>query len=174
MEKVIVFRGKAGVGKTTISNEVGKKLNMPIIRKDDIYDSIASYVNNHENRNKACYATLYKILESNILNGLDVIVDAGFHCLDQILHFKTWVLNKNAIFVPLLCICSDEDIWAERFNKRSLNPRPNNLITDFEELKLHYKDLRTEPLKNEIILDTIYNIDILVENAIAEIKNKGF
>ncbi|MFT9496526.1 AAA family ATPase [Anaerosolibacter sp.] len=127
MGKVIVFRGKAGVGKTTISNEAGKKLNIPIIRKDDIYDSIATYIINHENRNKACYDTLHKILESNILNGLDVIVDAGFHYLDQILQFKSWILHKNAIFVPILCICSDEDIWAERFNKRSLNPQPNNL-----------------------------------------------
>lgn len=66
MGKVIVFRGKAGVGKTTISNEVGKQLNIPIIRKDDIYDSIATYITNHENRNKACYDTLHKILESNI------------------------------------------------------------------------------------------------------------
>lgn len=170
MGKVIVFRGKAGVGKTTISNEVGRKLNIPIIRKDDIYDSIAAYVDEHENRNKACYDTLHKILESNILNGIDVIVDAGFHNLDQVLQFKNWILYKKAIFVPLLCICSDEDIWAERFNKRSLNPQPNNLITNFEELKLHYKDLRTESLNNEMVLDTINNIDVLVENAIAEIE----
>lgn len=171
MGKIIVIRGKAGVGKTTISNELGKKLNMPVIRKDDIYDSIAPHVDNHEDRNKACYNTLYKILDSNIVNGVDIIVDAGFHYLDQILEFRSWVLSKDAIFVPMLCICSNEDVWAERFNKRSLNPQPNNLITDFEELKLHYKDLKTEALKDEMILDTVNNIDMLVEQAINEIKS---
>ncbi|MBZ9685874.1 ATP-binding protein [Clostridium estertheticum] len=170
MGKVIVFRGKAGVGKTTISNEIGRILNIPIIRKDDIYDSIANYIDNHELRNKACYNTLYKIVETNILNNLDVIVDAGFHYLEQALQFKTWVLNKNAIFVPLLCICSDEKIWAERFDMRRHNPQPNNLITDFRELKLHYKDLKTDSLKNEKILDTIYSIDSLVESALLEVK----
>lgn len=59
MGKVIVFRGKAGVGKTAISNEISRMLNIPVIRKDDIYDSIANYVDNHELRNKACYNTLY-------------------------------------------------------------------------------------------------------------------
>jgi len=171
MAKVIVFRGKAGVGKTTISTEVGKKLNIQILRKDDIYDSIAGYINDHEMRNRACYDTLYKIIETNISNGIDVIVDAGFHYLSQALQFKTWVLSKNAIFVPLLCVCSDEEIWAERFNRRSINPQPNNLITDFEQLKLHYEELKTEPLENEIILDTVNGIDELVEKAILEVRN---
>lgn len=88
MSKVIVFRGKAGVGKTTISNRVGQQLIIPIIRKDDIYDSIAIYVDKHELRNKACYDTLYKILETNILSGIDIIVDAGFHYLDQVLQLN--------------------------------------------------------------------------------------
>ena len=170
MGKVIVFRGKAGVGKTTLSNEISRMLNIPVIRKDDIYDSIANYVDNHELRNKACYNTLYKLLETNISNGLDVIVDAGFHHLDQALQLKSWALSKNAIFVPFLCICSDEELWTERFNKRSLNPKPNNLITNFRVLKSHYKDLKTEALKNEKILDSIKSIDNLVEDALSEIK----
>ena len=170
MAKVIVFRGKAGVGKTTISTEVGKKLNIQILRKDDIYDSIAGYIDNHEMRNRACYDTLYKILETNILNDVDVIVDAGFHNLSQAVQFRTWVLSKNAIFVPLLCVCSNEELWAERFNRRRINPKPNNLITDFNDLRLHYEDLKTEPLEKEIILDSVDHIEKLVERAAIEIK----
>jgi len=170
MARVIVFRGKAGVGKTTISTMVGKKLNMPVFAKDDIYDSIAGYVDNHEMRNRACYDTLYKILETNILNDVDVIVDAGFHNLSQAVQFRTWVLSKNAIFVPLLCVCSNEELWAERFNRRRINPKPNNLITDFNDLRLHYEDLKTEPLEKEIILDSVDHIEKLVERAAIEIK----
>ena len=170
MAKVIVFRGKAGVGKSAISAMLGKKLNMPVFAKDDIYDSIAGYVDDHEMWNKACYDTLYKIIETNISNGIDVIVDAGFHHLSEAVQFKNWVLSKNAIFIPLLCVCSNEELWAERFNRRSINPKPNNMITDFNELKSHYKDLKTEPLENEIILDAVSHIDELMERAIAEIK----
>ena len=47
MNKVILFRGKAGVGKTTLSNESSKRLNIPVLRKDDIYDAVASYIEEH-------------------------------------------------------------------------------------------------------------------------------
>ncbi|MBU5311125.1 hypothetical protein KQI38_03730 [Tissierella carlieri] len=59
---------------------------------------------------------------------------------------------------------------AERFNKRKLDPQPNNLITDFHKLKIHYKDLETESLKNEIILDSIDDINILIEKVCKEIS----
>lgn len=170
MSKVILFRGKAGVGKTTVSNIVGKTLNIPIIRKDDIYDSISGYIDNHEMINKACYNTIYKILDTNITNGVDVIVDAGFHYMDQVLNFKTWVTGKKADFVPLLCVCSDEELWKQRFNRRRMNPQANNLIIDFEQLKLHYGDLVTHPLDNEIILDTVDNLDSLKDKAIVRIN----
>jgi 2-phosphoglycerate kinase len=169
MAKVILFRGKAGVGKTTLSSEISEGLNIPVIRKDDIYDSISFYIENHEIRNRACYDIMYKIIETNLSAGIDIIVDAGFHYIDQVLQFKTWVRSKNGDFISLLCICSNEEIWAERFNERRFNPQPNNLITDFNELKIHYKDLSTESLENETILDTINNIDILIEKALKEI-----
>lgn len=172
MPKVILFRGKAGVGKTTLSNIVGKALNIPIIRKDDIYDSIAGYIDDHEMINRACYNTVYKILETNIANDIDVIVDAGFHYIDQVLRFKTWVTGKKADFVPLLCVCSDEELWKQRFNRRGINPKANNLITDFEKLKLHYEDLITHPLGDEIILDTVDNLDSLKDKAILRIINR--
>lgn len=167
--KAIVFRGKVGVGKTTISNAVSQTLNIPVIRKDDIYDSLAAYVEGHEIRNSACYDILYKIIETNLSNGLDVIVDAGFHRLEDILQLKNWTLEKNVILISLLCICSDESVWAERFNKRGMDPKPNNLITDFNALKLHYGDIKMEALVGEKILDTIDSIDDLVADAILEI-----
>jgi predicted kinase len=170
MAVVIVFRGKAGVGKTAISTGVAKKLNIPLIRKDDVYDSIAFYIDNHEMRNKACFDTIFKIIQTNIENGVSVIVDAGFHQLTHASKFKSWVLENNAKFLSLLCICSDELLWAERFNKRKQNPQPNNQITDFEELKKHYASLKTEPLENEAILDTVNNLDLLINKAIHEIN----
>ena len=166
MAKVIVFRGKAGVGKTTISNAVAQKLRIPVIRKDDVYDPFAAYVESHEIKNRACYDVLYRIVETNLSNGLNVIVDAGFHSMEDIMRFRNWTISKDAIFISFLCICSDEDIWAERFNRRSQDPKPNNLITDFNDLKLHYGDLKTDALADETILDSIDNIDTLVDKAI--------
>ncbi|MCX6756120.1 MAG: hypothetical protein NTX85_02165 [Candidatus Nomurabacteria bacterium] len=49
---VILFRGRPGVGKTTISNAFAIERGIPILRKDDIYDVTALYVNDHTTRNK--------------------------------------------------------------------------------------------------------------------------
>ena len=38
------------VRKTTISTEVARKLNVQMLGKDDICDSIAGYIDNHEMR----------------------------------------------------------------------------------------------------------------------------
>ena len=169
MSKVITFRGKAGVGKTTLSDAVAQKLNIPVIRKDDIYDAVAPFLYEHEFRNKICYDVLYKMIETNIINGVDIIVDAGFHDLDVALKFRDWVQNKNAQFKSFLCICSKQEVWAERFNRRSLDPKPNNLITDFETLKCHYKNMDTEALSNETSLDTMDNIENIVNKVVSEI-----
>ena len=86
------------------------------------------------------------------------------------MQFKRWVKSKEGYFISILCICSNEEIWEERFNKRKLNPQPNNLITDFHKLKIHYKDLKTKSLENETILDAINDINILTEKACREIS----
>ncbi|CAH1217093.1 hypothetical protein PAECIP111891_04550 [Paenibacillus allorhizoplanae] len=41
MSKIILFRGMAGTGKSTLSRALAKKLQLPVLHKDDIYDSIA-------------------------------------------------------------------------------------------------------------------------------------
>ena len=173
MPEVILVRGKAGVGKTTLTSEISKILKIPVIQKDDLYDAIASEVKEHDTRNQICETIIYNLLETNLSLGINVIIDNSWHYKSQVISFREWVLKKNVKFQSILCICSDEKIWAQRFNQRKLNPRPNNLITDFNELKNHYKDLRTEPIDGEIVLDTINPINVLIKCAIRELKIKG-
>ena len=69
MPKIILFRGRAGTGKSTLSNELAKRINVPVLHKDDIYDTVAGFVKEHGSRNKICFDFLYFYLE-NILLGL--------------------------------------------------------------------------------------------------------
>lgn len=160
--KVILIRGKAGVGKSYISNLLAKKLNVAIIRKDDIYDTVANYVDDHEVRNKICYDIMHKMIESNIESDADIIVDAPFHYLNQVERFDNWISDKKGKLISFCCNCSDEELWSKRFNLRKENPKPNNQITDFNELKRHYSDMRTIPMAGEVELDTKHDIDKLL------------
>ena len=58
MSNIIIFRGKAATGKTFITNYLCKKLNIPVIRKDDIYDSLSMYNVEHSLNNSATYDIL--------------------------------------------------------------------------------------------------------------------
>ena len=115
------------------------------------------------------YFFIFNVLDNYISCGIDVMVDTSWHYLNQVVSFNEWVTKKNAKFKSILCICSDEKLWAERFNQRKINPKPNNLITDFDDLKNHYQDLKTEHIVDELILDTVYPLDVLVDKAIIEI-----
>ena len=160
--KVILFRGRAGVGKSTISNAYSQRFNIPILRKDDFYDASAKYVEDHTLRNKISYDSLFKILESNRGLVASLILDFPFWKEEEILNFKNWCTQHSINLVSCLVICSDKEVWKQRFNKRSTNPTPNQIITDFDELEKYYGDLGVKPIKGEIVIDSINSTDDLL------------
>lgn len=163
MSTIILFLGKAGTGKTTLSNEFGKRLKVPVLHKDDIYDSIANDVSEQEERNRICFDFLYRFLHTVIATGADVILDYGFNQSDAVLKFKHWIEERGGKLMTLHCICSDESTWAQRLAERSQAPTANQLITDLAKLKEHNKQVRSEILDGEMVLDTVQPIDSLME-----------
>jgi 2-phosphoglycerate kinase len=174
MAKIILVRGKAGVGKTLISNELSKKLNVSVLRKDDIFDTIFEYLLDNQTRNKFCYELIFKMITTNLECNVDLIIDCPFHHEDQLNALQQKITEHKGVFIPILCICSDENLWANRFNQRKNNPSPNNLITDFEEMKLHYinKGIKLEALKDELVLDTITEVKELMNQVLQYIKSR--
>lgn len=79
MPEVILFRGRPGVGKTLLSDRISALCNLPIIRKDDLYDMTASFLIDHEQRNKVSYGILFKILETNKWVAGRTVLDFPFH-----------------------------------------------------------------------------------------------
>jgi tRNA uridine 5-carbamoylmethylation protein Kti12 len=173
MSKIILLRGKAGVGKTFISNELGKRLNIPIIRKDDIFDTVFNYISDNVLINNMCYEMIFKIVQTNLRINADIIIDCPFHFNNQLLDLKKRIENDKGVFKPILCICSNETVWAERFNLRKANPSPNNIITEFKEMKQHYinKGIESIPIEGELILDSINDIDELMKQTITYLEN---
>lgn len=163
MSKIILFRGKSGTGKTTLSNELGRRLNLPVLHKDDIYDSVAELLPAHDLRNKIYFDFLYRFLQSVIDSNASIIIDYGFNNYVDAQIFKKWIDERGGQLLSFLCICSNVLIWSERLNERSVNPLPNQLITNLSELKEHYKNDKTECLEGEIIVDTVKAKKILID-----------
>ena len=164
--KIILFRGRPCTGKTTLSNLFAQQTNLPILRKDDIYDASADFITEHDTCSKISYGALWKILESNILNCSAVVVDFPFQHQGELNIIKDWCDKNGVALKSILVTCSDEKLWSERLKKRAKKPRPNQKITDFESFQKLYGTMHLIPEKEELLVDTTNSIDICLKQII--------
>jgi tRNA uridine 5-carbamoylmethylation protein Kti12 len=172
MAKVILFRGKAGTGKSTLSNELAKRIHFTVLHKDDIYDSVAGFVSEHSERNAICFDLLYRFLQNVMDANTATILDFGLNHSEDVRKLKNWIVERGGELKIIHCICSDESIWSERLSRRSLDPLPNQLITNLAELKEHYKDLRTDWFEGEFVVDTADAKAVVIENILSFLLEK--
>lgn len=156
--KIILFRGLPGVGKSFIADETAKILKIAILRRDDIYECIYPDINNQENRNEICYNIIYKIVETNLSAGTEVIIDCPFENHMELQKLSSFISVRNGELKSILCNCSDPNVWEERFNERKANPSANNLFIDFNELKNNYP-MELEKYSDELHVDTTKSLD---------------
>ncbi|MCX6753253.1 MAG: AAA family ATPase [Candidatus Nomurabacteria bacterium] len=160
--KIILFRGLPGSGKTTMSDFVSKETGVPILRKDDIYDLLSDFIEDHKIKNEISYGSLYSILETNKQTNSVFIVDYPFNKIEHFSIIKDWCKENNVELKSILVTCSDEVVWAERFNTRAESPKPNQLLTNFEELKKHYDTMQIKPENGELSIDTLNSEESLL------------
>jgi tRNA uridine 5-carbamoylmethylation protein Kti12 len=164
--QLILFRGRPGTGKTTLSSILSQQLKVPLLRKDDIYDVASTYVNDHSTRNKIAFDSLYQILLSNVKSAVCFILDYPFQSTTDLAIIKTWCTDHKVSLRSILVTCSDETRWAQRFNERAKCPQPNQLITDFEVLRKRYDTMQLIPEDGELLVDTIEEIPVLLKRII--------
>ncbi|TCM87927.1 putative kinase [Paenibacillus sp. BK033] len=165
MSKIILVRGMAGTGKSTLTNELSKRLKLVVLHKDDIYDASASVIQEHSSRNKLCFDFLFRLLQTVIDADASIILDFGFNDNNSVLSLDQWVRERGGELKIIHCICSNETIWSERLAERSKNPLPNQLITNLSELKEYYRNLSAEYLEKELVLDTVKELEWLIIQA---------
>ena len=74
---IYIFRGKSATGKTALTNMLSEKINVPVLRKDDIFDRLAEYEADITVLNAASYDILAKQIQTCIDNKSDIIVDVA-------------------------------------------------------------------------------------------------
>lgn len=167
---IYIFRGKSATGKTTLTNILSQKLNVPVLRKDDIFDSLSKHEKDIGILNSASYDILAAQIQTCIDNQSDVIIDVALQHTPSLKTFLNKIDFGDSTIYRFFCDCSNDNIWLERWHERLKNPLPNQYFKSIDEIAEHYGKCEIKPLNGEIILDSIIPVDDLVDKITEEIK----
>ena len=167
---IYIFRGKSATGKTTLTNMLSRKINLPVLRKDDIFDQLSKHETDIPVLNSASYDILAKQIQTCIDNQSDIIVDVALQHTPSLSEFLSKIDFEDSIIYRFFCDCGDDNIWLERWRIRLENPLPNQYFKSIDEIVEHYSKCEIEPLNDEIVLDSILPIEKLIDIVMGEIK----
>lgn len=122
--KLIVVCGIPGAGKTTISKDLSKKLNITCLHKDSIIEYLyfinkAKTLEESKKISKIAIQLFFKLAEEQIRNKVDLMIESAFNFEEDVNLFEKWKKDYN---LDLYCIiCSiDEETRKSRFNSRCI------------------------------------------------------
>lgn len=162
MAKIIIFRGKAATGKTTLSDLVSSRLHIPVLRNDDVLDRMFEYLEGQFlYKNKVAYDILTSLININLDNDIDLVVDVGLVDNPSFLHFFEQLKVKGHEVHQFFCSCSDIVEWRRRLGQRLSNPHRHWLFDNVEDYERYFNGCKTSVLLTETVLDSKKGVEEL-------------
>lgn len=121
--RCVIVTGRPGSGKTILSKELGKRLWMPVISRDEIKEGyVNTYRVKHDqlpaDTNAVVSNFFFDIVNQYLAHQVSIIIEAAFQ-------HKVWeprIAKIAEIGSPFIIVCSiDGDIAARRYLQRGLD-----------------------------------------------------
>ncbi len=126
---LLVLRGPVGIGKSTLSRNLGKRLGWPVVDKDDFSDVLMMHV---EHYGPLAYDSMFSVAKSLLQRGFSVICDSPLRGEVGGLRAEASARQTGAELRVLGCVLSDEAVWKVRLETR--HKRPAHVIKTWADL----------------------------------------
>ena len=165
-QKLIIITGLPGSGKTSLALALQGKLNLPLISKDAIKETLFDELGYSDREwskkiGKATFSLMDKQINDLLSHGISLIVEANFKPEFDSHKFKQWIDTYTCNAIQIICT-ADNKILFERFKQRALDGQRHpghDDINQLDEWSTYFSDpdLRSTPLEipsKNIELDT--------------------
>jgi predicted kinase len=154
-QRLVIFSGLPGVGKTTLAEKLARKLCWPLLKIDDVVGSIP------ENPGIEFWDSkvdiLLDLVNTQLSLGLDVIVDSVFMNMDR-QHAQKLAQKYGARFLPIHVFVSDEKVWQERVTKRFDEMNDQDVAT-WENIQHQREHFASWKAGTALFIDSLDSVD---------------
>lgn len=166
---VIILNGSKGVGKSTLSKELAKKLEGVAFFGFDVVRRMISQMDASDVNNAIAVDVSMNMIEGFLSNGVSVVIDGGINNSERMQKVKMVVDKYDADLFTYTLHAPRETLW-KRVQKRD---KEWGVEADRERFDYVYDLLEKNVLPNTVILDTAQlTVEKIADGIVRNLKVK--
>lgn len=167
---LVIFSGLPGTGKSALADRLARELRWPLLRIDDIAGDIPPGADYRFWDEKIL--VLLALLEAQLELGISVIADSVFMGKDRI-HAQEIAFKNKALFRPIYCFVSDENVWERRVTERVEDLQHPDVAT-WERIQHQRQWFAPWQDKTALFMDAVRPIEQNYEDVLRFVKDTSF
>ncbi len=127
--KLVIMKGLPGTGKSSLAAAISRRLQWPLIDKDDVKDVLPMALGS---AGALAYEVMWQVVRRQLQQGLSVIADSPLSHPESFTRASSLAAETSATLAMIECICPDERDWQLRIEQRKSLNLPEHHQVDWE------------------------------------------